>query len=66
MLEAQGRILGSRLGLPVAPGRNQHLNRLEIELAEYLAGKRKAFSLPIDEPGTEFQERVWAALRTIP
>lgn len=66
MLEAQGRSLASRLGLPIVPASHPFLASLETELAEYFAGERRAFSLPIDEPGTPFQERVWAALRTIP
>ena len=36
------------------------------ELDEYFAGKRSEFGVPIHEPGTPFQERVWAALREIP
>jgi AraC family transcriptional regulator of adaptative response/methylated-DNA-[protein]-cysteine methyltransferase len=66
MLEAQAKTLRSRFGLPFAPGRHPYLERLEAELAEYFAGKRREFDLPLDEPGTEFQERVWAALREIP
>ena len=33
---------------------------------EYLEGRRTAFDLPLDLRGTEFQLRVWAALRGIP
>ena len=35
------------------------------QLDEYLAGKRKEFALPIAPAGTEFQLKVWQALRTI-
>ncbi len=66
MLEAQARTLRSRLGLPVAPGSSPHLVRLSEELAEYFAGKRRSFDLPLFEPGTPFQERVWEELRRIP
>jgi methylated-DNA-[protein]-cysteine S-methyltransferase len=38
----------------------------ERQLNEYFAGKRKTFSLKFDFAGTEFQKRVWQALRTIP
>ncbi len=38
----------------------------ERQLAEYFAGARKAFDLPLDFQGTEFQKQVWAALLTIP
>jgi len=66
MLEAQARILSSHLGLPVAPGAHPHLETLERQLGEYFAGRRREFTLPIFEPGTPFQERVWEALRRIP
>lgn len=35
-------------------------------MAEYFAGQRQTFDLPIDAPGSPFQERVWAELRRIP
>lgn len=38
----------------------------ERQLAEYFAGKRQAFDLPLDAVGTEFQKRVWQALLAIP
>jgi len=66
MLEAQAKILSARIGLPALPGAHPHLERLAAELAEYFAGKRRSFEVPVFEPGTPFQERVWAALREIP
>lgn len=36
------------------------------QLAEYFAGNRRDFDLPLDPVGTEFQHAAWAALRTIP
>lgn len=36
------------------------------QLQEYFMGERKAFDLPLHSEGTEFQEQVWAALKTIP
>jgi methylated-DNA-[protein]-cysteine S-methyltransferase len=38
----------------------------ERQLAEYFAGKRKTFSVKLDPTGTEFQTKVWNALKTIP
>jgi AraC family transcriptional regulator of adaptative response/methylated-DNA-[protein]-cysteine methyltransferase len=66
MLETQADVLRSRLGLPAAPAPHPHLDRLKTELDEYFAGRRRDFDLPLHEPGTPFQERVWAALREIP
>ena len=36
------------------------------QLAEYFAGERTAFDLPLSAGGTPFQQRVWGALREIP
>lgn len=36
------------------------------ELEEYFEGKRKEFDLPLEQEGTEFQKRVWNALKKIP
>jgi methylated-DNA-[protein]-cysteine S-methyltransferase len=36
------------------------------ELREYFAGERQEFSVPLDFTGTEFQNKVWRALRSIP
>jgi methylated-DNA-[protein]-cysteine S-methyltransferase len=38
----------------------------ERQLAEYFAGRRKAFDLTLDFAGTQFQKKVWRALLTIP
>lgn len=42
------------------------LRQAEQELAEYFAGVRRTFSLPLAPAGTPFQEAVWEALRAIP
>ncbi len=42
------------------------LQRAKRELAEYFAGDRKQFDLPLEPRGTEFQKKVWQALREIP
>jgi len=38
----------------------------ERQLAEYFAGRRASFDLPLDFAGTDFQKEVWRALLTIP
>lgn len=42
------------------------LERLARELEEYFAGRRQEFGVPIGARGTDFQQRVWRALRAIP
>ena len=36
------------------------------QLQSYFAGDRKNFEIPLDLNGTEFQKKVWSALRSIP
>jgi methylated-DNA-[protein]-cysteine S-methyltransferase len=38
----------------------------ERQLKEYFAGARNEFNLPLEPAGTEFQKKVWQALREIP
>jgi AraC family transcriptional regulator of adaptative response/methylated-DNA-[protein]-cysteine methyltransferase len=65
-LSAEVEELRLRHGYAVAPGRNPHLDRIETMMAKYFAGTLQQFSIPLVTPGTEFQNRVWNALRAIP
>jgi methylated-DNA-[protein]-cysteine S-methyltransferase len=54
-----------------AEGAIQHdehklLQACSRQLDEYFAGKRKHFSLPLNQDGTEFQTKVWDLLSKIP
>ena len=40
--------------------------RVRDQVHEYFAGTRRAFDLPLAPVGTDFQQRVWAALGAIP
>lgn len=42
------------------------LNEAKKQIMEYFAGKRTQFDLPLHMHGTEFQVKVWNALRQIP
>lgn len=42
------------------------ISETKRQLDEYFAGKRKDFDVPTRLNGTEFQKRVWLALRDIP
>ena len=46
--------------------RNVLLEQAELQLKEYLSGKRKEFNLPLDAQGTDFQKQVWNQLAKIP
>lgn len=56
--------------LPITPGdpptRHPILRAAAKQLAEYFAGQRRDFELPLDTGGTEFQKQVWGSLCTIP
>ena len=52
-----------------APSADQHhpvLAETERQLADYFAGSRTTFELPIAPQGTEFQKTVWRHLTRIP
>jgi AraC family transcriptional regulator of adaptative response/methylated-DNA-[protein]-cysteine methyltransferase len=66
MMETQLETLRRRLGRPLAPGDSPLFAALRAQLDEYFAGRRRAFDLPLDYPGSPFQRRVWDALRRIP
>jgi methylated-DNA-[protein]-cysteine S-methyltransferase len=52
----------------VATPREDHpvLTEARRQLQAYFAGARHAFDVPLDPPGTSFQQAVWRALREIP
>ena len=55
---------------PVDGGAGRHATRVLVaartQLEEYFAGDRHEFDLPLRPAGTPFQQRVWAALWTVP
>lgn len=55
-----------RLAPLVADHEHPVLRETELQLGEYFAGERREFSLPLDPVGTQFQKKVWQALREIP
>lgn len=65
-LEAQLETLRNRFTAPIVPGSNPWLTQLRQQLAEYFASQRRDFALPLQYPGTPFQEKVWSTLLQIP
>lgn len=45
---------------------NEITQQCQQQLQEYFEGGRKQFDLPLQPKGTDFQQRVWAQLQTIP
>ena len=48
------------------PGAVVAAHQIEPKLRDAFAGKRQAFSLTVEPPGTPFQRVVWRALQEIP
>lgn len=64
-LASQWRDVERHFGTPVE-GSHPTIDRLGAELAEYFAGTRRRFEVPLVLAGTPFQEEVWRALLGIP
>ncbi|MFR9165552.1 MAG: methylated-DNA--[protein]-cysteine S-methyltransferase [Dysgonomonas sp.] len=45
---------------------NELLKKAVTQLEEYFSGKRKNFDLPLKQAGTDFQQKAWKYLLTIP
>lgn len=62
-------LTGRQVPSPPADGRAERtplLASLAAQLAEYFAGERRAFDLPLAPSGTAFQQAAWRALLAIP
>jgi len=72
LVEAGGALVAIHFDAP-ADGSPQHersgspvLAEAHRQLAEYFAGRRRVFELPLRPVGTEFRRRVWDVLATVP
>jgi AraC family transcriptional regulator of adaptative response/methylated-DNA-[protein]-cysteine methyltransferase len=65
-LETELTTMRRRLGAAIVPGRHEVLNKAATQLAEYFAGARQSFDLPLLQRGSSFDHRVWRVLTTIP
>ena len=66
ILETEFNDLSKRLNAKIIVGKNEHLINVEKQIQEYFEGKRTEFNVPLDTPGTEFQQKVWHHLKEIP
>ena len=60
------RALTKRLGSFHVIREKAAVRQARDQVLAYFAGERRGFDLPLAECGTEFQRRVWVALRSIP
>jgi len=66
MLETQLARLRERMGRVFLPGDHPLMQQVKKQLEAYFEGNLRNFSIPLQAPGTAFQEAVWDALRQIP
>jgi AraC family transcriptional regulator of adaptative response/methylated-DNA-[protein]-cysteine methyltransferase len=66
MLETALKDLQRLLKARILAGENQHSRQAIMEVQAYFEGKRKQFKVPLDTPGTGFQQEVWRQLKEIP
>lgn len=66
MYEIQLERLRRALDCEFEPGEAPVFGVLRAQLAEYFAGERREFDIPMHVPGTPFQTKVWSALQRIP
>jgi AraC family transcriptional regulator of adaptative response/methylated-DNA-[protein]-cysteine methyltransferase len=64
--DAQLKALQDRTAKPLLAGSHRLHAEVAAELDEYFLGSRREFTVPLVLNGTEFQQRVWNELLTIP
>jgi O-6-methylguanine DNA methyltransferase len=65
LMPAQLAAVRRRFG-PTVESAAPLLDRAEGQLKQFFAGERREFDLPVETPGSAFQERVWSELGRIP
>jgi AraC family transcriptional regulator of adaptative response/methylated-DNA-[protein]-cysteine methyltransferase len=66
MLETQIKRLTKLLNAKFITGEHPVFDLLSKQLKQYFAGTLTEFTVPLDLPGTQFQQQVWQVLQTIP
>ena len=57
---------GNAVPAGISQNETDVIKRAAVQITEYLSGRRREFDVKVEPEGTDFQKRVWAALRTIP
>ena len=66
LLDTQRLMLERLFNCPVLPGEQPLHHVLRTQLDQYFSGERQELSLPLVNPGSDFQQRVWGSLLQIP
>ncbi|MDQ6623682.1 MAG: methylated-DNA--[protein]-cysteine S-methyltransferase [Verrucomicrobiota bacterium] len=64
--ERELKLLRQRLRRSIVPGEHRYLKQIRRELDDYFAGRSLTFTTPLAPVGSEFQQRTWKQLCTIP
>lgn len=65
-VDAEGRLAGFAFQAAEGELHPERTKRVEAQVAEYFAGKRRTFDLELSPQGSEFQRAVWEELVNIP
>jgi AraC family transcriptional regulator, regulatory protein of adaptative response / methylated-DNA-[protein]-cysteine methyltransferase len=65
-LEREVTILRRSLRTSIVPGKHRYLDAIRKEISEYFSGERLEFTVPIAPTGSDFQQRTWKVLQSIP
>lgn len=60
------RFVDGKTETALSGGNGIYLGDVKLQISEYFARKRKKFDVPLSITGSEFQKKVWSALRNIP
>lgn len=66
ILETQLQRVADRFDAVLVPGETAITRQVADELGRYFDGALTRFDVPLQTPGTEFQQAVWTALRDVP
>lgn len=66
MLETQLQTLQKKMNVTFIPGSNTVTDQTAEQINSYFNGSLKQFTVPLNFSGTDFQQKVWHELQTIP
>ena len=66
MLETELELIAKQYNATIIQGQNPLFDEIEKQLNEYFEGQRIQFTIELDIIGTDFQQKVWKTLQTIP
>ena len=65
-LERELTILRRSLRTSIVPGKHHYLDAIRKEIRQYFSGERLEFTVPIAPMGSDFEQRTWKVLQSIP